>query len=63
MAVPKVKTSRVRTRRRRSHDALAVPRWVKCGNCGAPTLPHRLCLSCGQYKGRQVISFDFDDEE
>lgn len=63
MAVPKVKTSRVRTRRRRSHDALAVPHWVKCSNCSSPTLPHRVCLTCGQYKGRQIYTLGLDEDE
>ncbi|HPT83820.1 MAG TPA: 50S ribosomal protein L32, partial [Limnochordia bacterium] len=26
-----------------------------CPNCREPKLPHRACLSCGYYKGRQVI--------
>ncbi len=55
MANPKWKMSRMRTRRRRSHDALTAPNVVNCPNCKAPTLPHRLCQSCGQYRWRQVI--------
>lgn len=63
MAQPKYKLSRARTRKRRSHQALSAPNAIKCRNCGSPTLPHRLCLTCGTYKGRQVIAFDVDDEE
>ena len=55
MANPKWKLSRLRTRRRRSHEALVAPNVVNCPSCKAPTLPHRLCLSCGTYNGRQVI--------
>ncbi|PID34978.1 MAG: 50S ribosomal protein L32 [candidate division SR1 bacterium] len=29
---------------------------VKCGNCGANTLPHRVCKTCGYYKGKQVVT-------
>ena len=28
---------------------------IACGECGAPRQPHRVCPSCGMYKGRQVI--------
>ena len=30
--------------------------------CGAPKQPHRLCPSCGKYKGRTVVSLDIDIE-
>ncbi len=63
MAHPKYKMSRSRTRRRRSHNALRAPNVIKCQNCGSPTLAHRLCLTCGTYKGRQVIKFEFEDDE
>jgi len=26
-----------------------------CPKCGKPVLPHRVCLSCGYYKGVEVI--------
>lgn len=56
MAVPKRKQSKARTRRRRSeHDKVAARNVVFCDNCGARKMSHRVCLSCGQYKGRQVI--------
>lgn len=61
MANPKWKLSRMRTRRRRSHDALSAPNVVNCPSCKAPTLPHRLCLSCGSYNGRQVIQLKQDE--
>ncbi|MGE4505722.1 MAG: 50S ribosomal protein L32 [Desulfovibrionaceae bacterium] len=54
MAVPKKKTSRSRRNMRRSHDKVATPNVVFC-ECGEPNLPHRVCASCGTYKGRQVI--------
>jgi large subunit ribosomal protein L32 len=57
MAVPKKRTSRSRKGMRRSHDHVAVPNVVYC-ECGEPTLPHRACSVCGNYKGRQVISGD-----
>ena len=26
-----------------------------CPSCGAPRIPHRVCASCGQYRGEVVI--------
>jgi len=27
-----------------------------CPNCGAPKIAHRVCMSCGQYRGEIVIA-------
>jgi large subunit ribosomal protein L32 len=27
-----------------------------CANCGAPRIPHRVCMSCGQYNGQQITA-------
>ena len=27
-----------------------------CPNCSAPKLPHKVCMSCGQYRGETVIA-------
>jgi ribosomal protein L32 len=27
-----------------------------CPSCGAPKIPHRVCMGCGQYNGEQVIA-------
>ncbi|GAB4335228.1 MAG: 50S ribosomal protein L32 [Desulfobulbaceae bacterium] len=60
MALPKRRHSRSRTRKRRSHDALARPNIIACPSCGEPKLPHRLCGSCGVYKGRSVVQLEED---
>jgi ribosomal protein L32 len=26
-----------------------------CKSCGAPRIPHRVCMSCGQYNGETVV--------
>ena len=56
MAVPKQKRSRSRTHKKRAkiYRAVSVALEV-CPNCGAPKMPHRVCLNCGYYKGRQVL--------
>ncbi|NEG69766.1 50S ribosomal protein L32 [Bifidobacterium choloepi] len=52
MALPKYKTSRANTHSRRSNwKAQAVPT-IECKNCGAPTMAHVACPSCGAYRGR-----------
>lgn len=56
MANPKRKHSNERTRTRRAHDALTVPQAGRCSNCGAGILPHRVCMKCGFYRGRQVLT-------
>lgn len=56
MAVPKYKTSKARTRRRKSINMKLVPaQLVECGTCGNQVRPHQVCPKCGHYKGRQVL--------
>lgn len=54
MAVQQNKKSRSRKGMRRSHDRVATPPVIYC-SCGEPTVPHRVCPSCGVYKSRQVM--------
>lgn len=56
MAVPKKKTSKSRKNMRRAHDFLTPVSTSVCPNCKSPKLPHRVCTSCGTYKGKEVIS-------
>lgn len=62
MALPKRRHSHSRTRKRRSHDALKAPGISLCPECGDPKEPHRLCGSCGKYRGREVYALDTDLE-
>ena len=55
MAVPKRKTSRSKSRKRRTHYTAAMPALSLCPNCGEHKPPHRVCQSCGFYKGRTHI--------
>jgi large subunit ribosomal protein L32 len=54
--LPKRKISKGRKNRRRAHDAIGSPGLVACPNCRAKMMPHRVCPTCGQYRGRQVIA-------
>ena len=57
MAVPKKRTSKSRKRMRRSHDALTHTAASEyCENCGELKLLHRVCGSCGVYRGVQVLA-------
>ncbi|MBN1611011.1 MAG: 50S ribosomal protein L32 [Polyangiaceae bacterium] len=56
MAVPKRrKSSSKRDMRRAHHDKITAPTLVPCPNCSSPMVPHRVCPSCGMYKGRRVV--------
>jgi large subunit ribosomal protein L32 len=54
VAVPKRRKSKSKSSMRWAHEAIDVPNLRPCPNCGAYGLPHRVCPSCMQYKGKQV---------
>jgi large subunit ribosomal protein L32 len=56
MGVPKKRTSKMRRdRRRAANNKLKTSvQVIKCANCGAPTMPHRICPACGFYNGKKV---------
>lgn len=58
MANPKRRHSKSRRDKRRAHHALSKPATAACDNCGEPKLPHRVCPSCGTYRGRDVIEVE-----
>lgn len=53
---PKKKHSKARKRTRRASIALSLTNTLNCPNCGAKTLPHRVCKECGFYGGKKVDS-------
>lgn len=56
MAVPKQKRSRMRTHLKRVKIYRAISTSVTtCANCGEPKEPHRVCLHCGYYGGKQIL--------
>jgi len=58
MAVPKKRTSKQRQRKRRGHHKAKAVAVTPCPRCGDLKLPHRICPSCGTYRGRQVIEVE-----
>jgi large subunit ribosomal protein L32 len=53
--LPKRKLSKGRTHRRRNHHALIGVRLVECPSCHEMRLMHRVCPSCGNYRGMAAI--------
>jgi large subunit ribosomal protein L32 len=58
MAVPKKKSSRMRTRQRKAQWKVDRPSMSTCPRCKSPKLPHRACRECGTYNGREVVETD-----
>lgn len=56
MAVPRRRHSKARRdKRRASHMRLDKVDLSNCPQCRRPKLPHRVCIQCGFYKGREII--------
>jgi large subunit ribosomal protein L32 len=55
MALPKRRHSRSRRDKRRANWKASTPTVAECSNCGQPKIPHRVCPSCGFYKGRTIF--------
>lgn len=59
MAVPKKRTSKMKSRSRRSANMkMTVPARSVCPNCSEAKLPHVVCPNCGWYGGRVAIEVD-----
>ena len=39
-----------------NHDKVVAPNLTPCSNCNEPVLSHRVCPSCGYYKGKSTTS-------
>ena len=55
MAVPKRKTSVSKRNMRRSHDSIKNINVVLDKDSGEPRLSHRIDISTGMYKGREIL--------
>lgn len=58
MAVPKNRHSKSRTNKRRSQWKLDQVAIGLCSECKEPKQPHRVCRSCGSYRGQKVNEVD-----
>ncbi len=63
MALPKRRHSSSRQGKRRGEQKIQVPSVSVCPNCKSPKLPHRVCMVCGHYKGRQVVEIKQKEKE
>ena len=63
MPVPKKRTSRSRQGMRRAHDFHTRTYAIVCPNCGEAVIPHRVCLACGQYRGKQIVKVKENTEQ
>ncbi len=54
MPMPKRKISKSRRNKRRTHWNLNEQNLVECPRCHEMKLPHRVCLECGYYNGKEV---------
>ncbi|HJO92039.1 MAG TPA: 50S ribosomal protein L32 [Victivallales bacterium] len=58
MAVPKRKTSKMKIRQRKAANRYKGIQTGVCPVCKAAVLPHKVCPSCGNYKGKQVVTIE-----
>lgn len=58
MAVPKRRTSKSRKRLRRGHHTGAGVMPQACPHCGEPKLSHRVCSTCGYYRGKRMLEVE-----
>lgn len=54
--VIRMRHTRAHTGNRRSHHALKARSLMLCDSCGQPKLPHKMCASCGNFKGKKIAS-------
>lgn len=53
---PKKRHSRARQGKRRASISMTVTKSIACPNCDAPQISHRVCSTCGFYKGKQILN-------
>lgn len=58
MAVPKRKMSKSRKRLRRGHHKAASMATQACPRCSSPKLSHRICPTCGYYRGKKQLEVE-----
>ena len=55
MPNPTRKHSRSRQGKRRANWKLTLPTLTTCPQCGKSVVTHRICPSCGFYRGQQLV--------
>jgi large subunit ribosomal protein L32 len=63
VSVPKRRTSHMRVRTRRAHDALKPISLAECPRCKQALRPHTVCGNCGWYRDGTVIDVEAEQEQ
>ncbi|MDD2573247.1 MAG: 50S ribosomal protein L32 [Bacillota bacterium] len=58
MAVPNRKISKSRRNKRLAQWKLKRPALAECPQCHELMMPHRICKSCGYYKGKEALKVE-----
>jgi large subunit ribosomal protein L32 len=58
MGLPGHRRTSSHKRRRAAHFALSPAKLGVCPKCKKPILPHRACVFCGTYQGREVVKIE-----
>ena len=53
--VVRMKHTKGKRNRVRSHHALKAARFTVCSHCKKSVTPHVMCANCGYYAGRQIV--------
>jgi large subunit ribosomal protein L32 len=61
--LPKRRHSAQRGRKRRTHWKIKAANLTPCPQCKQLKLPHKVCLVCGYYDGRQVIEIKIKEKK
>ena len=58
MAVPKRRITKRRQgeRRNSNHGKPTVKQSATCSNCGSKVMAHKICATCGYYRGKKVLA-------
>ena len=56
MANPKKRHSKSRRDKRRANWKVKATSVSTCSQCRQPKRPHRVCVNCGHYDGKEIIS-------
>jgi large subunit ribosomal protein L32 len=56
MSVPKQRHTKQRRDAKRDRFEIPAVKTQSCPKCGKAKLPHRVCASCGFYKGKEVVN-------
>jgi len=63
VALPKRRHSAARGRKRRTHWKIKATSLTPCPQCKQLKLPHKVCLVCGYYAGRQVMEIKLKEKK